>query len=209
MMLIRNTSGDRRKVTQHRTASALQPEPSIGGARLRAGQQMYIEDDHFARIRDSLYKSFKDGVIEVEPVQVKEGENIRVGVPMESTKKEHTNLHGASGIGTPQIKADDENEVTPVLPKGPVNLPPAPEITDPDKKKEWEDNQPNQPPQQPQEQSSGNPSWDAKTPPDGQHQSEKQETNTEGQAPTGEGQESSDKPENEKHEKHRSGKKSR
>lgn len=138
---IKNTSGDRTKVTQHRSAAGFSPEPTIGGARLRVGQHMFVEEAHFARIRDSLYKSFQDGAIEVEQVEgLPEGHQF--GVPYDSPRPE-SNPHEVSGApietkpmeGKPaegdQTAADTlqpkEGEKTQeVAPPPPPEQPPAP-----------------------------------------------------------------------------------
>ncbi len=110
---IKNTSGDRTKVTQHRSAAGFSPEPSIGGARLRVGQHMFVEPAHFERIRESLYKSFQDGAIEVEQVgDIPEGH--QVGVPYDSPRP-HPNLHGASGEAPePRMPPAQQPEQNPV-----------------------------------------------------------------------------------------------
>lgn len=92
--LIRNTSDDRTKVTQHRSAPGFEPEPSIGGTRLRVGHQMYIEGDHFARIRDSLFGFFKNGVIEVTTF-VGDPASVRLLIPILAPRAE-SNPHGVS-----------------------------------------------------------------------------------------------------------------
>lgn len=81
VFLIKNTSDDRQKVAQHRIASGFYPEPMIGGARLRVKEWMYLSIEHFERIRERLYKSFTDGVITAEQVNVPDDTDIRYGVP--------------------------------------------------------------------------------------------------------------------------------
>lgn len=104
ILLIRNTSGDRTRVTQHRSAAGFVPVISIGGVRLNAGQQMYIDSAHFERIADSMAKLYQDGVIEITNVDTDKAAKVRLLTP-ENAPQSHVNLHGASGEASSEVTA--------------------------------------------------------------------------------------------------------
>jgi hypothetical protein len=121
---IRNTSNDRAKVSLHRTASGFTPEPSIGGVRLRAGNQMNISEEHFERIRDLLFRLYETGVIEVLDCKTEEGAPDPVFmIPTEAPKGE-TNPHGV--YLKPEELQDEKPIPAPIPVTPPAPMPPSP-----------------------------------------------------------------------------------
>jgi hypothetical protein len=68
-IILKNTSDDRTKVDVHRNAAGFDAEPSIGGVRLRRGQQMAISMEHYERIKDFVSNYERMGVITVLQAQ--------------------------------------------------------------------------------------------------------------------------------------------
>lgn len=66
MYLIRNTGDDRAKSHLHRMAARFDPEPPIGGERLRRGQSMEVTDEHFGHMAEYIFFHAKNGSLEVE-----------------------------------------------------------------------------------------------------------------------------------------------
>jgi hypothetical protein len=133
LFLLKNTSDDRAKVTLHRSAASMTAVINIAGVRLDPGMQMYVEKEHFERIRDQLVKQYQDGSLEVVEVEPKEGVELRVLAP-ERIPTPHVNPHGefnpqAQKINYPTNLTENQDEVlkllekplpgTPVIPAAP------------------------------------------------------------------------------------------
>ena len=68
MWKVINTANDRMKADLHRLASKFTYEPSIGGMRLRLGETMELDDEHFEQLREQLEGWRAKGMVEFERV---------------------------------------------------------------------------------------------------------------------------------------------
>jgi hypothetical protein len=68
MWKITNTSHDRSKIHQHRTAGRFDAEPWIDGARLRVGASMEVTDEHYESLLEFLAPLVRDGILEAEKI---------------------------------------------------------------------------------------------------------------------------------------------
>jgi hypothetical protein len=68
MWKITNTANDRSKAELHRTASKFTYEPSIGGVRLRLGETIEMDDEHFEENRSLLEGWQAKGMVDFERV---------------------------------------------------------------------------------------------------------------------------------------------
>ena len=64
MWKVINTANDRMKADLHRLASKFTYEPSIGGMRLRLGETMELDDEHFEQLREQLEGWRAKGMVE-------------------------------------------------------------------------------------------------------------------------------------------------
>ncbi len=130
LYLLKNTSDDRQKVTLHRAASGMTAVIQIAGVRLDPGMQMYIEKEHFERIRELLVKNYQDGALEVLEVTPKEDAQIRVLCP-ERIPTPNSNPHAeynpaAQEVEVPHETVEDQNPTLQMLKRPMPGIPPLP-----------------------------------------------------------------------------------